>query len=281
MKLHTIDAGHFKLDGGAMFGVVPKVLWQKLIPADENNHIPLAMRCLLIETSDRLILVDCGMGNKQDARWQGFYYRHGEGDLVKSIAKAGFSPNEITDVLPSHLHFDHCGGAVQWNGRRDGYELTFPNARYWAHSGHWQWAMQPNAREKATFLAENLLPIVESGQLQFVDEVTDPFGPAIELLVMDGHTEKMLLPKIKLGDQTVVFTADLVPTSAHIPVNYLMSYDVRPLQSMTEKEQFLQQAATQHWILVSDHDPIHEALTVQLTEKGFRLQESGSLQAFL
>ncbi|PQA58297.1 MBL fold metallo-hydrolase [Siphonobacter curvatus] len=281
MKLHTIDAGHFKLDGGAMFSVVPKVLWERLIPADSNNHIPLAMRCLLIETEDRRILIDCGMGDKQDARWQGFYYRHGEGDLLGSLEKAGFGAEAITDVIPSHLHFDHCGGAVQWNQRRDGYELTFPNATYWAHREHWEWAMRPNPREKATFLTENLQPIQHSGHLQFLDEKKQTFGPFIEFLIMDGHTEKMLLPKIQLGQQTVVFTADLIPTAAHVPVNYLMSYDVRPLQTMLEKEAFLRQAVQENWILVSDHDATYEALTVQETEKGFRIKESGKLSEFI
>lgn len=279
MKLHTIDAGHFKLDGGSMFGVVPKVLWQKLTESDENNHVPLAMRCLLIETSNRLILVDCGMGDKQDARWQRFYYRHGEEDLVGSIKKAGFDPGEITDVLLSHLHFDHCGGAVQWNSRKDGYELTFTNAHYWTHSEHWAWALNPNAREKSTFLKENLLPMQESGQLKFVDQ--EPFGTEIELVTMNGHTEKMLLPKMKIGEQTVVFTADLLPTSAHVPVNYVMSYDIRPLDSMAEKEQFYAQAIAENWILFSDHDPVYEALTIQSTEKGYRLKDAGRLIDFL
>ncbi|MCY7349365.1 MAG: MBL fold metallo-hydrolase [Cytophagaceae bacterium] len=303
MHLHIIDAGHFKLDGGAMFGVVPKVLWQKLSPADDANHISLAMRCLLIEDRDRLLLIDCGMGDKQDARWQGFYHRHGEGNLLDSIQKAGFSPTDITDVLPSHLHFDHVGGAVQWNSRRDGYELTFPNARYWAHPDHWAWAMQPNAREKPTFLSENLLPIQESGHLHFLEEENDtsthyqprggplsifnraadrfPFSTSLELLTADGHTEKMLLPKLHLGDKTVVFAADLIPTTAHVPINYIMSYDVRPLQTMDEKARFLRQAAENEWILISDHDPIHEAYTVQATERGVRVKDTGPLKAFL
>lgn len=279
MKLYAIDAGHFKLDGGAMFGVVPKVLWEKLTTPDDRNHISLGMRCLLIETGDRLIMVDCGMGDKQDARWQGFYDRHGGGDLLGSLRQAGFGPGEITDVVPSHLHFDHCGGAVSWNTTRDGYELTFPNARYWAHSAHWQWAAMPNAREKATFLLENIEPIQQSGHLYFLDQ--EPFGADIEWLTMDGHTEKMLLPKLQVNGRTVVFSADLVPTSGHVPVNYVMGYDVRPLQTMTEKEAFLRQAAEGNWVLVSDHDPVHEALTVQLTEKGFRVKEAGRLSAFV
>lgn len=279
MNVYAIDAGHFKLDGGAMFGVVPKVLWEKLTTPDDRNHISLGMRCLLIEAGNRLILIDCGMGDKQDARWQGFYDRHGGGDLLASLKRAGFGPDEITDVVPSHLHFDHCGGAVRWNTAGDGYELTFSNARYWAHSDHWKWAATPNAREKATFLRENIEPIEQSGHLHFMDQ--EPFGADIEWLTMDGHTEKMLLPKLQVGDKTVVFSADLVPTSAHVPVNYIMGYDVRPLQTMSEKERFLHQAAEQDWVLVSDHDPVHEALTVQRTEKGFRVKEAGRLAAFV
>lgn len=277
MLLHLIDAGHFKLDGGAMFGVVPKVIWEKLLPSDSNNHVSFAMRCLLIEEGDRLLLVDCGMGDKQDARWQGFYYRHGEGELIKSIRQAGFSPDDVTDVLPTHLHFDHVGGAVRWNLRRDGYQLTFPRARYWSHSAQWAWAAQPNVREKATFLRENLEPIEQSGHLHFVDAYPAPFGPHIELLSVDGHTEKMVLPKLRVGTRTVVFTADLIPTTAHIPVHYVMGYDVRPLQTMDEKASFLRQAAEENWLLISDHDPVQEAYTVQVTEKGYRLREAGLL----
>lgn len=273
-----------------MFGVVPKVIWQKLLQADDQNHVSFAMRCLLVEDGNRLLLIDTGMGDKQDARWQGYYHRHGEGNLLGSLRKAGFSPADVTDVLPSHLHFDHAGGAVQWNARRDGYELTFPNARYWAHPDHWAWAMQPNAREKATFLPENLLPIQESGHLHFLERGaenrmdTSPFSfrPfSVSLLLADGHTEKMLMPKLKVGDKTVVFTADLIPTTAHVPVNYVMAYDVRPLVTMDEKARFLEKAAAENWILVSDHDPVHEACTVQATERGFRVQETGPLSAFL
>jgi len=292
LVLHVLDAGRFKLDGGSMFGVVPKVIWQKLLQADEQNHIPLALRCLLVEDGNRLLLIDTGMGDKQDARWQAYYHRHGEGDLLLSLKKAGFSPTDVTDVLPSHLHFDHVGGAVRYNARRDGYELTFPNARYWAHPDHWAWAMNPNAREKATFLPENLLPIQQSGHLHFLaggegeqaqfSSGTPPvFNPQVEILTADGHTEKMLMPKIQVGHKTVVFAADLIPTTAHVPVNYVMAYDVRPLVTMDEKARFLTQAAAENWILVSDHDPTHEAYTVQATERGFRLRDTGPLAAFL
>ncbi|MBC7893493.1 MAG: MBL fold metallo-hydrolase [Sphingobacteriaceae bacterium] len=297
MRLHIIEAGHFKLDGGTMFGVVPKVIWQKSMPPDDRNHVSFAMRCLLVEDGPRLILIDCGMGDKQDARWQAYYFRHGEGNLIGSLKKAGFSPTDVTDVLPTHLHFDHVGGATQWNTRRDGYELTFPNARYWAHPAHWAWAMNPNPREKATFLTENLRPIQESGHLQFLagglgqgtrsknaENQSLPHAPSplpFALLTADGHTEKMVMPKIEISGKTVVFAADLIPTTAHVPVNYVMSYDVRPLVTMEEKAVFLNEAAEKVWVLVSDHDPVYEAYTVQQTEKGFRVLETGPLAAFL
>ena len=308
MTLHVLDAGRFKLDGGSMFGVVPKVIWQKTLQADEQNHVAFAMRCLLVEDGNRLLLIDTGMGDKQDARWQAYYFRHGEGNLLGSLRKAGFSPADVTDVLPTHLHFDHAGGAVQWNARRDGYELTFPNARYWAHPAHWAWAMQPNAREKATFLPENLLPIQESGHLHFLagsggqgaggggqgaNEFldlppaprpplpADPSDRPCPLLLADGHTEKMVMPKLQVGEKTVVFAADLIPTTAHVPVNYVMAYDVRPLVTMDEKARLLEQAVAENWILVSDHDPVHEAYTVQATERGFRVKDAGPLAAFL
>ncbi len=294
MVLHVLDAGRFKLDGGSMFGVVPKVIWQKTLQADEQNLVAFAMRCLLVEDGNRLLLIDTGMGDKQDARWQGYYHRHGEGTLLGSLREAGFAPTDVTDVLPSHLHFDHAGGAVQWNARRDGYELTFPNARYWAHPEHWAWAMQPNAREKATFLPENLLPIQESGHLHFLEEGAGAegqgkaehvpcsmFNAQFSILLADGHTEKMLMPTLQVGDKTVVFAADLIPTTAHVPVNYVMAYDVRPLVTMAEKARFLEQAAAENWILVSDHDPVHEAYTVQATERGFRVKDTGPLAAFL
>jgi glyoxylase-like metal-dependent hydrolase (beta-lactamase superfamily II) len=273
MQIHVIDAGHFKLDGGAMFGVVPKTIWNKQMPADENNLCSWAMRCLLVDTGTQLILIDSGMGNKQDARWQGFYFRHGEGDLINSIKKAGYSPNEITDVLSTHLHFDHCGGAVQWNSPKDRLELTFSNAKYWTHSAHWEAAMQPNAREKATFLKENIMPMQETGALHFTDKTAHPFGQNIDLLYADGHTEKMIMPKIKYQEKTYLFIADTIPSHAHIPVPYVMGYDVRPLQTMSEKEALLKQATEENWTIIFDHDPTHEAATIQLTEKGYRVAD--------
>ncbi|MEZ4904953.1 MAG: MBL fold metallo-hydrolase [Spirosomataceae bacterium] len=281
MNLHVIDAGHFKLDGGAMFGVVPKVLWQKLIPADANNLCSWNMRCLLIEEGNRLMLIDTGMGSKQDAKFQGFYYRHGEGDLVKSIEKAGFGASEVTDVLFSHLHFDHCGGGVQWNTDRTDFALTFPNAQYWTHSAHWHSAIHPNAREKATFLKENILPIQEAGQLFFSDEAENPFGTKVQPIYVDGHTEKMTVFKIAYKDQSVVFMADTIPSHAHLPLPYVMGYDLRPLETMKEKETLLQDALEGNHILVFDHDPMDDCCTVQMTEKGIRVKEKGALKDFI
>ncbi len=273
MQIHVIDAGHFKLDGGAMFGVVPKTIWQKQIPADEYNLCSWKMRCLLVNTGSQLILIDSGMGDKQDAKWMGYYYRHGEGDLIQSIKKAGYSPNEVTDVLCTHLHFDHCGGSVKWNTTRDKLELTFPNARYWAHSAHWESAMHPNPREKATFLKENIMPMQETGALHFVDKEAETFGDSIELLYANGHTEKMIMPKIKQGEKTYLFIADTIPSHAHVPVPYVMGYDIRPLQTMTEKEALLKQVADNDWTIIFDHDPVHDAAHIHRTEKGYRVAD--------
>ncbi len=281
MRLSTIDAGHFKLDGGAMFGVVPKSIWQKLNAADENNMCSWAMRCLLVEDGKRLVLIDTGMGDKQDAKFQGFYYRHGSGDLLTSIKKAGYAPSEVTDVVLSHLHFDHCGGAVQWNGDRTGFELPFANARHWTHSEHWHEATHPNAREKATFLKDNIAPIFESGQLYFCDQHTEPLGPNIDLAYGDGHTNKMIIPHVRYKDKTVVFMADTVPSSAHLPLPYVMGYDVRPLQTMAEKEVLLRSALAQEHILFFDHDPLADCCTVEQTEKGIRVRQKGSLSDLL
>ncbi|RYU94471.1 MBL fold metallo-hydrolase [Emticicia agri] len=273
MQIHVIDAGHFRLDGGAMFGVVPKTIWQKQIPADENNLCSWKMRCLLVNTGQQLILIDSGMGDKQDAKWMGYYYRHGDGDLIQSIKKAGYSPDEITDVLCTHLHFDHCGGSVKWNTAKDRLELTFPNAKYWTHSAHWESAMHPNPREKATFLKENILPMQETGALHFTDKEEKTFGNAIELLYADGHTEKMIMPKIKQGENTYLFIADTIPSHAHVPIPYVMGYDIRPLQTMSEKEQLLKQVADNNWTIIFDHDPVHDAAHIHLTEKGYRVAD--------
>lgn len=283
MTLQTLDTGLFKLDGGAMFGVVPKPLWNKLNPADEQNRCTWAMRCLLYEADRRdsppgLLLVDTGIGDKQDAKFFGHYDLHGDASLLTSLRNAGYSEADVTDVLLTHLHFDHVGGAV----KRLGEKLTpvFPNATYWTHSAHWNWATKPNPREKASFLAENILPLEESGQLQFLDEKPLPFA-GVELVYVDGHTEKMALPVFRINGRTVAYVADLIPSSAHVPLPYVMSYDMRPLITMEEKSRLLQQAAREDWVLVFEHDPTVEAATVDMTEKGIRVKERGRLVEFL
>lgn len=281
MNLHSINAGNFKLDGGAMFGVVPKSFWQKSNPADENNLCTWAMRCLLIEENKQLILIDTGMGDKQDAKWQGYYYRQGESDLVKLIRAKGYSEYDVTDVILSHLHFDHCGGAVQWNSDKTHFEMSFPNAKYWTHSAHFASAINPNQREKATFFKENILPIQETGQLFFTDKVTvNPFQN-IEILTADGHTDKMLMPLITYRNKKILFVADTIPSQSHIPIPYVMGYDLRPLQTMEEKTILLNQAVENDWILFFDHDPAIECASIKKTEKGFTVNERGSLQAFI
>jgi glyoxylase-like metal-dependent hydrolase (beta-lactamase superfamily II) len=278
MNIRIINTGFFKLDGGAMFGVVPKPLWSKQNPADERNRCTWAMRCLLIEEGNRLVLVDTGMGNKQDAKFFGHYDPHGEDTLVGSIHKAGFKPEDITDVLLTHLHFDHVGGAVINNS--NGPALTFPNATYWSDSDHWQWAMHPNSREKASFLKENLLPIHESGQLRYVEKDSSPF-PNLNFIRVNGHTEQMMLPVIRYKDQTIIYAADLLPSSAHVPMPWVMAYDVRPLLTMEEKEQVLRRAVDEKCILLFEHDPVYEAAIVENTEKGIRIRERGPLSGFL
>jgi glyoxylase-like metal-dependent hydrolase (beta-lactamase superfamily II) len=278
MTLQTLDTGLFKLDGGAMFGVVPKVLWQQLNPADEQNRCTWAMRCLLYEQGNKLLVVDTGIGTKQDAKFFGHYDLHGNASLLSSIRKAGYTEADVTDVLLTHLHFDHVGGAV----RRLGDQLTpvFPNAVYWVHPAHWQWAVNPNPREKASFLSENIMPLQESGQLQFLTQESFPF-PDIEFRYVDGHTEKMALPLFHIKGRTIAYMADLIPSSAHVPLPYVMSYDVRPLLTMDEKTALLKQAAQENWILVFEHDPIIEAATVEMTEKGVRIGKRGELSEFL
>ncbi len=279
MQLHVINTGFFKLDGGAMFGVVPKSIWQRTNPADENNLCTWAMRCLLLEDGDRLILIDTGLGTKQDAKFWAHYYLHGEDSLKKSLSQLGFHFSDITDVFLTHLHFDHCGGAVQYNQNRTALELTFPRATYWSNQDHWQWAIQPNAREKASFLKENILPIQESGQLQLIKpQEASPF-PQFDILYVDGHTDKMMLPVISYKGKKLVYMADLVPSIGHLPLPYIMGYDTRPLLTLQEKEHFLSMAATEQYVLFFEHDPVQECCTVQLTEKGIRLQEAFSLAA--
>jgi glyoxylase-like metal-dependent hydrolase (beta-lactamase superfamily II) len=278
MKLHTINTGFFKLDGGAMFGVVPKSIWNKLNPADENNMCNWAMRCLLIEDEGRLTLVDNGIGDKQDAKFLSFYYLHGDDTLDKSLNSLGFERKDITDMFLTHLHFDHCGGSVKFNASRTGYETAFPNAVYWSNSEHWQWAVTPNPREKASFLRENIMPLSESRQLRWLTDRGTPqdgsaLGKNIYVRNMHGHTEAMMLPHIKYKGRTVVFMADLLPSVGHIPLPYVMAYDTRPLLTMTEKEQFLKQAADENFVLFFEHDPVNECCTVQHTDKGIRVKE--------
>ncbi|RDC63263.1 hypothetical protein AHMF7616_01864 [Adhaeribacter pallidiroseus] len=257
-----------------MFGVVPKSIWQRTNPADENNLCAWAMRCLLLEDGNRLILIDTGIGTKQNAAFLAHYYLHGEDTLKKSLSQLGFQFADITDVFLTHLHFDHCGGAVQYNQNRTAFELTFPNATYWSNQDHWQWATQPNAREKASFLKENICPIQESGQLQFINpQESSPF-PQFDILYVDGHTDKMMLPIIAYKEKKVVYMADLLPSVGHLPLPYVMGYDTRPLLTLQEKEHFLKIAAAEQYILFLEHDPVHECCSVQLTEKGVRLKEA-------
>jgi glyoxylase-like metal-dependent hydrolase (beta-lactamase superfamily II) len=272
MKLYSINAGHFKLDGGAMFGVVPKSIWQKLNTPDENNMCRWAMRCLLIEDGNRLILVDNGMGNKQDERFFGHYYLHGDDTLERSLGKHGFNKADITDVFLTHLHFDHCGGSIETENEK--LVPAFKNATYWSNENHWQWATEPNDREKASFLKENILPIKESGQLKFI-EVSDciSFTAEIKVRFMYGHTESMMLPQIDYKDKTIVYMADLLPSAAHIPLPYIMAYDTRPLVTLKEKKAFLNEAQQNDYILFFEHDAELECCTLQLTDKGIRSKD--------
>lgn len=275
MKLHPIEAGNFKLDGGAMFGVVPKTIWSKTNPADNNNLIDIAARCLLIEDENRLILIDTGMGNKQSDKFFGYYSQWGNHNLDASLAAKGFHRDDITDVFMTHLHFDHCGGSVIWNKDRTGYEVAFKNAKFWTNKNHWEWATKPNNREKASFLTENIMPMFESGQLNFIDRPASGFMEKTELgfglFFADGHTEKQMLPIINYKGKTICFMADLLATAGHIPLPYVMGYDTRPLLTMPEKAQFLDRAAKENWYLFLEHDAHNQIITVKETEKGVRL----------
>lgn len=277
MKIYPIEAGNFKLDGGAMFGVVPKSLWTRTNPADSNNMIDIAARCMLIENGDRLTLIDTGMGNKQSDKFFGYYFPWGEHSLDTSLKKHGFHRDDITHVFMTHLHFDHCGGSVQWNKDKTGYEPAFKNAKYWSNKDHWQWATNPNRREKASFLTENIMPMQESGQLHFVEKPTSDFSETSALdfgiFFADGHTDKQMLPHVKYQDKTIVFMADLLPTAGHLPLPFVMGYDTRPLLTMPEKEKFLNAAADNGYFLWLEHDAHNQIITVKHTEKGVRLDQ--------
>ncbi|WP_028982146.1 MBL fold metallo-hydrolase [Sporocytophaga myxococcoides] len=281
MNLHVINTGFFKLDGGAMFGVVPKTLWQKTNPADDKNLCTWAMRCLLIEDGNKLILVDTGIGDKQDDKFLSHYYLHGEDTLMESIHKAGFSENDITDVILTHLHFDHCGGATVYNKDRTKIEPAFKNAVYWSNEDHWKWASIPNAREKASFLKENIFPLRESGKLEFVGIREETPFRCIDFLFVDGHTDKQMIPVIDYKGKKIVFAADLLPSVGHIPIPYIMAYDTRPLISMQEKEIFFTDAISKDYIIFLEHDPVHECCTIQETEKGFRVKDTFKLKEVL
>lgn len=268
MKLHTINTGFFKLDGGAMFGVVPKVIWEKLNPPDSKNLCNWAMRCMLIEDGDRLVLIDTGLGNKQSEKFFSYYEPFGEDTLESSLKKKGFHVNDITDVILTHLHFDHCGAAVSRDNDGKLYN-TFPNAIYWSNEKHWEWATYPNAREKASFLKENFLPIQESGQLKFINE-NEHITPHIYAKLVNGHTEAMILPHIQYVDKTIVYMADLFPSSMHLPVSYVMGYDIRPLDCMAERKEFLERGLAEGHIFFYEHDPMVECSTLQMTERGIR-----------
>lgn len=279
MELHVIETGNFKLDGGAMFGVVPKSLWNRRHPADENNMCTWSMRCLLIEEGNRLMLIDTGIGDKQDNKFFSFYFLHGDDSLDKSLKAKGFHPNDVTDVFLTHLHFDHCGGALIRNGEK--IVPKFPNAKYWSNSEHWKWATEPNPREKASFLKENILPIQESGQLNFVDPSTKSPFDFMDIIYVDGHTDKQMLPVISYKDKKMVFCADLLPSIHHIPIPWVMAYDTRPLLTMKEKTQFLDEAMANEYILFFEHDANNQCASLQKTEKGIRLGETFDLAEIL
>ena len=277
MKVYPLNSGNFKLDGGAMFGVVPKTIWQKTNPADENNMCSWAMRLLLIEDGDRLMLIDTGIGDKQSEKFFSHYYMHGNDSLKGNLNKLGFSMDDITDVFLTHLHFDHCGGSIEWNTQKDGYRPVFKNATFWSNENHWEWATNPNPREKASFLTENILPIKESGQLKFIDregDFTRDVFNNLDVLFVDGHTDSMMIPHIRYKGRTIVFMADLLPSTGHIPLPYVMGYDTRPLITLEEKAKFLTRAVEEEFVLFLEHDSVNECCTLQMTEKGVRLKDT-------
>lgn len=271
MKIYPLNTGNFKLDGGAMFGVVPKSIWQRTNPADENNMCSWSMRCMLIEDGDKLILIDNGMGDKQSEKFFSYYYLFGDDSLEGNIKKLGFHPDDVTDVFLTHLHFDHCGGGIKWNRDRTKFEATFKNANYWTNSMHWKWATEPNQREKASFLKENIIPMIELDQLKFIDKEGFNY---FDILMVNGHTDAQMIPHIQYQGKTVVFMADLLPSVGHIPVPYVMGYDTRPLITLDEKAAFLNTAADKEYVLFLEHDHVNECCTVQHTEKGVRVKDT-------
>ncbi len=277
MKLYPINSGNFKLDGGAMFGVVPKSLWQKTNPADANNMIDIAARCLLIEDGNKLTLIDTGMGDKQSDKFFGYYYLWGNDSIDKSLKQYGFHRDDITDVFMTHLHFDHCGGSIQWNKDKTDYEPAFKNAHFWSNNDHWNWATKPNNREKASFLKENIEPIKNSGQLKFTPvphgDIQRNSELGFDIFYADGHTDKQMIPIIQYKGKTICFMADLLPTAGHLPLPFVMGYDTRPLLTLDEKEKFLKMAADNNYYLFLEHDAHNEIITVKNTEKGVRLQD--------
>ena len=279
MKLYAINTGHFKLDGGAMFGVVPKSIWNKSNPADQNNMCSWALRCLLIEDGNRLILIDNGMGNKQDEKFFGYYYLHGNDTLQKSLNKYGFEMDDITDMVLTHLHFDHCGGSIKYNNNKTNLEPAFKNAKYYCNEKHWNWATQANSREKASFLKENILPIKESGQLNFIDSQSTLISN-LSFIEVNGHTEGMMLPIIKYKESTLAYMADLIPSVGHLPIPFVMGYDVRPLETLKEKELILKTALDNDWTLFFEHDPTIECIKLERTEKGIRAKNNFLLSSF-
>ena len=300
MKLYSINAGHFKLDGGAMFGVVPKSIWNEINPADETNMCSWALRCLLIEDGNRLILVDNGMGDKQSAKFFSYYYLHGDDTLDKSLAKYGFHKDDITDVILTHLHFDHCGGSIIKEGEK--FIPAFKNAIYWSNEAHWNWAINPNDREKASFLKENILPIQESGQLKMVNgewsivngtavgskqlavskspllQISSSILPELSFRIVNGHTQAMMLPQINYKGRTIVYMADLLPSHGHIPIPYVMAYDMFPLTTLNEKKSFLTEAIKNDYILFFEHDPVYECCDLKQTERGIRAKSFFKLE---
>lgn len=272
MKIYPIPTGNFKLDGGAMFGVVPKSIWQKTNPADSNNMCSWALRCMLIEKGDQLMLIDNGMGNKQSDKFFSYYYLHGNDSLENSLRINGFHPDDVTDVFLTHLHFDHCGGGIQWNKDKTAYEPSFKNATYWSNRKHWKWATEPNAREKASFLKENILPMQEFGQLKFVDDEKENFD-WFEIFFADGHTDAQMIPIIEYQNKKLAFMADLLPSAGHIPLPYVMGYDTRPLQTIEDRKRFYQRAIEEELYLFLEHDAQNEVITLKNTEKGARLNE--------